>query len=576
WPTGFSRAGLPAGCANVGSGPDFTCALGTIVAGGNAGFSISYTVPSTTDSGDQANTATATSSTFDPITPNTATDHTSVTESVSLHVTKTFTDLNVTAGTSGHTFTIAVNNSGPSDADHVHIIDNLPSRIVATGVSSSGFTCTFTSALVDCTRPHLDSTDGTLAITVTYTASSGPEALNVSNTADVTSDEVTTAVTGTGTVNIVKRTTATAVVCLPSGVVINDVTTCTATVSDTDTGTKVAPIGTVAWTRSAPVGATGTFGSSTCSLSQIGATTTSSCSVTYTPNSVAGTHTLKASYSGSGFHATSDGYGTVTASLRATTTLITCSPVVVSVGTAITCTATVADVEANGTKTSPLGTVTFNTDNPSGVFTPSSRTCNLVPAAIPTSTCSVTYKSSIANVDNITATYTPTDNVHSGSSTTIATIVVTYDPSGGFVTGGGYILQPARNTYPSGIGVGAKNNYGFNAKYKNGATVPTGELEFQFKPGNINFHGSSFDWLVITTLSSTTIKAQAQGSGTNNGTGSYGFLVTVIDGGSNDTFRIKIWDKTTMAILYDNEYGSADNSLPSTVAAGGNIVVHAK
>ena len=33
WPTGFTRGTLPAGCANVGAGPDFTCSLGTIFNG---------------------------------------------------------------------------------------------------------------------------------------------------------------------------------------------------------------------------------------------------------------------------------------------------------------------------------------------------------------------------------------------------------------------------------------------------------------------------------------------------------------------------------------------------------------
>jgi len=242
----------------------------------------------------------------------------------------------------------------------------------------------------------------------------------------------------------------------------------------------------------------------------------------------------------------------------------------------MSCTVTVTDTEPLGTKTSPLGTVTFATDNPSGTFTPA--TCNLVASTSTSSTCVVAYKSTIANVDNLIATYVPNDNVHSGSSNSATpTIVVTYDPSGGFVTGGGYILQPATGAYPVVVGAaGSKNNYGFNAKYKNGASIPTGELEYQFKPGNINFHGQTFDWLVITTLSNGTMKAQAQGSGTVNGSGSYGFLVTATDGGSNDTFRIRIWNKATGLTVYDNEYGVADNVSPTTVAAGGNIVIHAK
>ena len=76
-------------------------------------------------------------------------------------------------------------------------------------------------------------------------------------------------------------------------------------------------------------------------------------------------------------------------------------------------------------------------------------------------------------------------------------------------------------------------------------------------------------------------RAQFQGSGTVNGSGSYGFLLTVTDGGQADTFRMKIWDKsnalntpTPTVFIYDNEPTVADNINPSTPATGGNIVVH--
>jgi hypothetical protein len=156
--------------------------------------------------------------------------------------------------------------------------------------------------------------------------------------------------------------------------------------------------------------------------------------------------------------------------------------------------------------------------------------------------------------------------------------IIIYDPNAGFVTGGGYITQ-ALGMIPAGASVGAKANYGFNAKYK-GSSAPTGEVEFQLKPANINFHATSLDWLLVNTTSSPA-RAQFQGSGTNNGGGSYCFLLTVTDGGQTDTFRIKIWTKvdptcgtTPSSYLYDNEPGVADNINPITPAAGGNIVVH--
>jgi hypothetical protein len=56
-------------------------------------------------------------------------------------------------------------------------------------------------------------------------------------------------------------------------------------------------------------------------------------------------------------------------------------------------------------------------------------------------------------------------------------------------------------------------------------------------------------------------------------------MLTAIDGqvnggGGTDKFRIKIWDKTTDAIVYDNQMGATDDAQPSTVLGGGSIVIH--
>ena len=153
--------------------------------------------------------------------------------------------------------------------------------------------------------------------------------------------------------------------------------------------------------------------------------------------------------------------------------------------------------------------------------------------------------------------------------------MVFYDPSGGFVTGGGYIDHEQGTTNPAATGQVGKDNFGFNAKYLKDASHPTGETEFQCKVCNINFHSTVYDWLVITRLSTSTVKAQYQGSGTINGGGNYGFIVTVIDGGQTDTAD-RIWDKATDVTIYDNEFPKPDNANPTTVTDGGNIVVHDK
>ena len=105
--------------------------------------------------------------------------------------------------------------------------------------------------------------------------------------------------------------------------------------------------------------------------------------------------------------------------------------------------------------------------------------------------------------------------------------------------------------------------------------MPTGETEFQFKVANLNFHSSSYEWLVIAGA-----RAQYKGTGTINGSGNYGFLLTAIDGqvnggGGVDKFRMKIWDQSNGdVIVYDNQIGASDNADPSTALGGGSIVIH--
>jgi hypothetical protein len=152
--------------------------------------------------------------------------------------------------------------------------------------------------------------------------------------------------------------------------------------------------------------------------------------------------------------------------------------------------------------------------------------------------------------------------------------VAVYDVNAGFVTGGGWIISPpgALVAQPSATG---RANFGFVSKYQKGATVPTGNTEFQFQTGNFNFHSESYDWLVISGA-----KARYRGTGTINGSGTYKFELTAWDGdlsGSpNDTdrFRIKIWDSTGTIVIYNNEMANPDGGTPTTVLGGGSIVIH--
>jgi membrane associated rhomboid family serine protease len=150
------------------------------------------------------------------------------------------------------------------------------------------------------------------------------------------------------------------------------------------------------------------------------------------------------------------------------------------------------------------------------------------------------------------------------STSEIYEYVVVYDPSAGFVTGGGWIISPAGAYRPDPTLTG-KANFGFVSKYVKGKTVPTGHTEFQFHAAGFNFSSTEYEWLLV----SGNTKAQFKGTGTVNGMGNYGFLVTVTDGLKTgpDQFRIKIWDKENHdEVVYDN------NS--ETIISGGSIVIH--
>jgi hypothetical protein len=73
-------------------------------------------------------------------------------------------------------------------------------------------------------------------------------------------------------------------------------------------------------------------------------------------------------------------------------------------------------------------------------------------------------------------------------------------------------------------------------------------------------------------------KAIFQGTGTINGSGSYSFMISAIDGsisggGGTDKFRIKI-QTAGGGVVYDNNVNAANNADPTTCLGGGSIVIH--
>ena len=149
-------------------------------------------------------------------------------------------------------------------------------------------------------------------------------------------------------------------------------------------------------------------------------------------------------------------------------------------------------------------------------------------------------------------------------------IVVIYDPNGGNAYGGGWFNSPAGALKANAAATG-KASYGFSVNYAN-AAKPKGETQFEFKVGSFEFNALNFDYLAISRA-----KAQFRGTGKIvGGQSGIGFIMTVIDGaldGSGvDKIRMKIFNRNTGQVYYDNQPGASDADDPA-VAVGTNSTV---
>jgi hypothetical protein len=178
-------------------------------------------------------------------------------------------------------------------------------------------------------------------------------------------------------------------------------------------------------------------------------------------------------------------------------------------------------------------------------------------------------------VYTITASVSDGDRSGSRSSAndTPAYLVV-YDPSAGFVTGGGWLLSApgaCRVASVCSAAASGKANFGFVAKYnKKNTALLEGSSEFQFQAGGLLFQSAAYDWLVVNQSGTN---AQFKGVGAINGAGAYRFMIWAGDGtgaGGSDTFRIRIWTEAggVETTIYDNG--------TDQVIGGGSIVVHTK
>ena len=114
--------------------------------------------------------------------------------------------------------------------------------------------------------------------------------------------------------------------------------------------------------------------------------------------------------------------------------------------------------------------------------------------------------------------------------------------------------------------------------------MPTGNTQFQFQEGNLDFESSAYQWLVVSGS-----KAQFQGTGTINGTGNYGSRCSLTMAPSRD--RAPTWmasgsrfgtllpDGSLTNIVYDDVFtgtsspGSGTEPLDK-VNGNGSVQIH--
>jgi hypothetical protein len=152
-----------------------------------------------------------------------------------------------------------------------------------------------------------------------------------------------------------------------------------------------------------------------------------------------------------------------------------------------------------------------------------------------------------------------------------------YDPSGGFVTGGGWITSPP-GAYAADESLTGRANFGFVSKYVKNANVPAGNTQFHFNVADFRFDSTAYEYLIVSGP-----KARYWGTGTVNGVAGYGFELTAYDGqqpGGDgvDKFRIKIWmgARAPGNFVYDNMLDAPDGDDPTTILGGGNIHIQKK
>jgi PKD repeat protein len=173
-----------------------------------------------------------------------------------------------------------------------------------------------------------------------------------------------------------------------------------------------------------------------------------------------------------------------------------------------------------------------------------------------------------------TVTVTVTDD--DGGSVTGSTdhYVVVFDPAFGRIEtlAHGY-LSPSGAYTPQNSGdadITGQAFLGMNVAYASPmSTVPTGTAKLRFHLPTLHFDSTTVDWLVVDPALTD---AWFAGTGLVNGVPGYDFLAVAADGHpSPDFVRIRIVEHATGVVVYDTQFGAADDATATTPSNQGAL-----
>lgn len=420
-------------------------------------------------------------------------------------------------GQSGASYTIIVRNNGPATTTGtVRVTDALPPSLTATNMTGPGWSCTLATLTCTSTAAVLSGNNFptiTLTVNVSVTAP-----INVTNVVTVTADLDTNAANNSASdLTVVKQLTFTAIGAAAGQ--YSDVVNLSATVTPAVAGTMQFMVNGVV-VGTVPVAA------------GIGAAT-----YNYAITLAAGLYAIRADFiSGDPLYLNSFGTNTLTVSKEdATLTPRLSNPTSVIVNSAggtagpITLQFDIQEV-ADGSlgNISLAQPVTFTltpmlSGSPFPIPGPCVSTTYIGGGVGGTLTSSCMF--SLVPVNLYQVTVVIGGNYYTGAGSTLLTV---YDPSLGFITGGGVVVPGA-----------VFSNFGFNLKFLKSGNAQGSLLYMEHRStGDVMLKTNSMGPLVIVGNA-----AILQAKATLNGVGNHTVIATMVDNGepgSSDQFGLKV------------------------------------